>query len=184
MWYYVFMITKDYIKSAPRHVFIMVGIPGSGKSTTSKKISALADEVHACPAAVTSADDFFMQDGEYKFDPSKLGDAHKNCMRQFLKLVTSPCSPVIVVDNTNLSIESMAAYAAAAHAYDYTVTLVFHHISAEESFKRNTHSVPAAACKRMHGQFEYLVGKTLRNTPVNAVFNFDSEGNDIDPYKL
>lgn len=178
------MITKDYIKSAPRHVFIMVGIPGSGKSTTAKKISHLAEEIHTSgEGVIVSADDFFMQSGEYKFDPSKLGDAHKNCMRQFLKLVMLEV-PVLVVDNTNLSVESMAAYAAAAHAYDYTVTLVFHHISTEESFKRNTHGVPLAKCRQMHGQFEYLVGKTLRNTPVKAVFNFDSEGTDVDPYKL
>lgn len=178
------MITKDYIKSAPRHVFIMVGIPGSGKSTTAKKITHLAEEIYEWGAGeVVSADNFFMHDGEYKFDPSKLGDAHKACMRHFLNLVMGGLR-IIVVDNTNLSIESMAAFAAVAHVYDYSVTLVFHHISAEESFKRNTHGVPLAKCQQMFGQFEYLVGKKLRNTPVKAVFNLDREGNDFDPLKF
>lgn len=178
------MITKVYIESAPKHLFIMIGIPGSGKSTSSKKIRTIADEVFGSQSCdIASADNFFMVNGEYKFDPAKLGDAHKMCFINFLESVNC-AKPVVIVDNTNLSIESMAPYAAYAHAYGYAVTLVYHCISAEESFKRNTHGVPVVACKRMHAQFQYLVGKTLRNTPVKAVFNFDSEGNDFDPFKL
>jgi predicted kinase len=51
-------------------LIIVRGLPGSGKSTIGGKFGA-----------VRSADDFFMSDGVYNFDPSKIVDAHGACQQ-------------------------------------------------------------------------------------------------------
>jgi adenylate kinase family enzyme len=48
----------------------MRGIPGSGKSTTAKKLAGETGKIH-------STDNYFMVDGEYKFDPSKIREYHE-----------------------------------------------------------------------------------------------------------
>ena len=44
----------------------MRGLPGSGKSTKARKIAGQFGVVY-------STDDFFMVNGEYKFDPKMIG---------------------------------------------------------------------------------------------------------------
>ena len=58
------------------------GLPGSGKSTEAKKT---AEEWGGFDFAT---DDYFTVDGEYRFDPSKLREAHQWCQdetRAFLE---------------------------------------------------------------------------------------------------
>ncbi len=50
-------------------LYIVRGIPGSGKSTFAKQLVG-ADFL------VCEADKYFMVDGEYKFDATKLKQAH------------------------------------------------------------------------------------------------------------
>lgn len=50
------------------NVFILRGLPGSGKSTLAFELAG----DHTNGLAICSADDFFIQKGEYAFDPSKL----------------------------------------------------------------------------------------------------------------
>ena len=52
-------------------LFIVRGLPGSGKSTVA---STLGVEVF-------SADDYFMEGGEYKFDRFRLAEAHAACQK-------------------------------------------------------------------------------------------------------
>jgi len=49
---------------------IVRGLPGSGKSTVGAKFGV-----------VRSADDYFMSDGVYNFDPSKIVAAHAACQK-------------------------------------------------------------------------------------------------------
>jgi len=52
-----------------KELILLRGLPGSGKSTLAKSL----DGIHI------EADQFFMIDGEYRFDASKLKDAHNYC---------------------------------------------------------------------------------------------------------
>lgn len=55
-----------------QQLIIIRGLPGSGKSTIAKSLTGF---IHV------EADQFFIaKDGEYKFDASKLKDAHAWCM--------------------------------------------------------------------------------------------------------
>ena len=83
-------------------VYVMRGIPGSGKSTLARKL--------APPENIFSTDDFFMVQGEYKFDPTKLGQYHGQNLDRFQNAIMNGVAP-IVVDNTNIQKWEYSKYA-------------------------------------------------------------------------
>ena len=123
-------------------VYVMSGLPGSGKSTLARK---LAGE----NGLVLSADDYFMVDGEYRFDPTKIGEAHKRCMDRFIQ-ATQAGEPLIVVDNTNLSKWEISPYMLVGETMVYEVTVV---VVEEDNptvcAARTTHGVPLEVIKKM-----------------------------------
>lgn len=63
-------------------LYIIRGLPGSGKSTLAKKI--VGESNRHC-----ESDNFFIKNGQYKFDVTKLEDAHKWCLEKVKHLMTS-----------------------------------------------------------------------------------------------
>ena len=128
-------------------VIIMCGISGSGKSTRTEKLYP--------EATVCSTDHFFMVNGEYKFDPRKLSQAHGNCLRKF---VAELCyrKPLIVVDNTNTSVAEVAPYAALALAYDYKLEIEILKVDVDTAAKRNIHGVPYTTIVKMAERIDNL----------------------------
>jgi predicted kinase len=121
-------------------VWIYCGLPGAGKTTRIKR-----DHPHA---VTCSADDFFMQGGEYRFDVSKLSEAHGSCLRNFVSLLQDSM-PQIVVDNTNTTTAEVAPYAALAQAHGYALEIVTVACPPEAAHARNVHGVPLAAVNAM-----------------------------------
>lgn len=73
-----------------RNLYIVRGLPGSGKSTFAKSLGGVNYE----------ADMFFInENGEYNFDPSKLKDAHNWCRHKAMDSMKSG-EPIVVVSNT------------------------------------------------------------------------------------
>lgn len=122
-------------------MIIMRGIPGAGKTTYRK--------THFPNMAVASADDFFMVNGEYRFDRAKLGDAHGACFREALEAVR--CGFDVVVDNTNPGAVDIAPYAAMGQAFGYDVTVVTVVCDMVVAANRNVHSVPTDVIAKMQG---------------------------------
>jgi predicted kinase len=115
-------------------------IPGSGKSTW----------IESNPkASVHSADTFFMKEGVYQFNPAFLADAHNACLRGFMRDCIGG-QLLVVVDNTNTTIEEIAPYYAIAEAEGYNVSLFTFMVEPEIAAKRNTHGVPLHAIRAMH----------------------------------
>jgi uridine kinase len=58
-------------------MFVMRGLPGSGKSTLSKRIATVYDTEDQ-KTVICSGDDYFTdpENGEYKFNAQKLQEAH------------------------------------------------------------------------------------------------------------
>jgi predicted kinase len=136
----------DYTKT----VIIMRGLPGSGKSTAIKSVKV--DKV------ICSADNFFMVDGEYRFDPSKLPQAHQACLRDFMSSINAQAS-TIIVDNTNIRLWEYSTYSALAEAYGYKVILIeMANKDVPLCAERNTHGVPRDAIQRMKDAWEAPLG--------------------------
>lgn len=127
-------------------VTILQGISGSGKSTFARTLSA----------DVVSADNHFMVDGEYRFDPSRLPDAHAECLMTFLACLSSGRN--VVVDNTNTTAVEVAPYYALAQAFGADVEIVRVACDPATAAKRTTHGVPEAAVYAMHRRLESFSG--------------------------
>lgn len=75
------------------------GVPGSGKSTLAAKLKADAEK-KGIVCKVFEADDFFMRNGVYEFNPSKLPDAHKACLENTKAALTDSETGLVIVSNT------------------------------------------------------------------------------------
>jgi predicted kinase len=77
-----------------RKLILIRAVSGAGKSTFA--------ETFAPDSCICCADDYFTDgQGNYNFDASKLGQAHKACQEKYLELLDSPFVDTIVVSNTN-----------------------------------------------------------------------------------
>jgi tRNA uridine 5-carbamoylmethylation protein Kti12 len=131
-----------------KYVKILRGIPGSGKSTFAQSLVG-NNLARSCGLAggtvVVSADDFFMVNGKYQFDATKLGAAHATCFNKFQDALEDPNVTTVIVDNTNTTVKEMAKYVEAAHGSDnenIEITIVKVVCDPEIAAKRNSHGVP------------------------------------------
>lgn len=121
-------------------VVIMRGISGSGKSTYARQIHDLWG-----PGRIVSADDFFMKDGSYRFDPSGIGEAHAVCLGKFLMHLQNRV-PLVIVDNTNIRLWEFNNYLKLARWFEYKTeiltTMGFSGELIPLYHSRNVHGVP------------------------------------------
>lgn len=127
---------------------ILCGIPGSGKSTYARK--TYPNHV------ILSADNYFMIDGVYRYDESKIQEAHSDCLRRFVHECEWGCHN-LVVDNTNTKVTDIAPYHAIATAYGYEVNILVIEADPEVAFQRNVHGVPLEMCRKMALRLKGLV---------------------------
>ena len=136
--------TISWIRS--NHVmFVMRGLPGSGKSTLVNAIKSVYAKDAAGDFTICSADDFFMINGTYHFDTSRLSDAHEDCQRRMKEAVISRVR-TIVIDNTNIMYWEMKPYINTANPEGYIVILAEPktpwRVNPEILAQKNTHGVP------------------------------------------
>lgn len=128
-------------------LYIVRGIPGSGKSTFAKSLN--------CP--YFEADMFFMKDGVYNFEGSKIKDAHDWCQlkveeaMKFNKDTYGLDNSEIAVSNTFTQEWEMEPYYKLAEKYGYNV---FSLIVENRHGGENTHGVPAEKVEVMKNRFE------------------------------
>lgn len=123
-------------------LILVRGLPGSGKTTIAREFAEIGYEHY-------EADDYFMYDGEYRFDPSKLPLAHATCLRDTLSAIRQkvPC----VVTNTFSQRWEMEPYIDAAIAAGFKITV----IEAQGKWQ-SLHGVPAHTIERMAERWQEL----------------------------
>lgn len=122
---------------------IMQGVPGSGKSTVAKALA------QATGAIIHSTDDFFMVDGVYQFDPSKLKMYHELNQLAVRKSLQNGSS--VIVDNTNIKAWAARPYALMAKEFGAKIQIV----SVQGQFQ-NEHNVPQQTIENMKSGMEHL----------------------------
>ena len=117
-------------------LFILRGVPGSGKSHVA---NALADSRYA-NAVICSADHYFTgADGIYRFDPTRLPEAHYDCFNN-VRAAMSRRDDRIVIDNCNVEPAHFELYEELAAQFGYRV---YHLVIERRHNGVNSHGVPA-----------------------------------------
>jgi predicted kinase len=126
-------------------LYIVRGVPGSGKSTFAKSIGGIHIE----------ADQFFMENGKYNFDITKIKLAHKYCQNQTEAWMKTDGTQVnndkIVVSNTFTQEWEMEPYFKLAEKYGYRT---FSLIVENRHGGVNEHDVPEDKLELMKNRFE------------------------------
>ena len=133
--------------------YILRGLVGTGKSMLA---NALGNE-----GSIFSTDDLFMVDGEYQFDPSKLGEYHAENLRlatAFMERFAPYTNNVnCVIDNTNTQAWEYEKYEEVAKKNGFMVQVITVDWNAQDIplyAERNSHGVPIEAIQRMADRWE------------------------------
>ena len=134
-----------------KELFLLRGLPGSGKSTLAESLGGTHLE----------ADMYFMEDGGYQFDVTKLKDAHQWCQNSVEEAMTWDENPEIeflsagvsriVVSNTFTQEWEMKPYFELAEKHGYKVYSL---ICENRHGGVNEHGVPEEKLKIMKNRFE------------------------------
>ena len=121
-------------------LFIIRGIPGSGKSTVAQRL---------CRAFHFEADQYFLNEmGEYVFVPEKIADAHKWCQEAVRKAMILNQSDV-AVSNTFTRRWEYQSYIDMADEYGYNVQII-----ECTSYHGSIHNVPQESIDKMRARWE------------------------------
>lgn len=168
-----------------KFAFIMRGIPGSGKSTTARKLaeshgpgefwsdsgiiyygkpeSRDPDTWDLIPAeigaTIHSTDEFFMEDGVYRYIPKLIGKNHRKNFLAFRDSVEAGV-PIVICDNTNTTLWEFLKYLKEARSNGYVTSVVtMPHPKIDVAVERNTHDVPRDVIKTMLKRWEAWTGE-------------------------
>lgn len=132
-------------KRMPTNTLTLIrGLPGSGKSTRARKIVA----AHPNTAHI-EADMFFEGPNGYRFDASRIREAHEWCRQRARDALAAGRD--VVVANTFTQRWELAPYYEIAAAHGARVV----HIECEGRFE-NTHGVPDEHIRKMAERWEPL----------------------------
>ena len=131
-----------------KELILLRGIPGSGKSTLAKSLGGIHVE----------ADQYFMEDGIYKFDATQLKNAHECCQGQTQAWMKTDGEQVnvdrLVVSNTFTQEWEMKPYFEMAEKYGYRVYSL---IVENRHGGVNEHGVPDDKLEQMRNRFEIKI---------------------------
>ena len=129
-----------------KNLYLLRGLPGSGKSTLAKQLGGSHFET----------DKYFVdENGEYKFDGSKLKEAHQWCQDSVANAMvlnhTTGENETIVISNTFTQEWEMEPYMDMAKNWGYKIFTI---IVENRHGGVNQHGVPYEKLQQMNDRFE------------------------------
>lgn len=157
---------------AIKHLSLVRGLPGAGKTTMAREFLESAREIHQLfgpPGPFSGshfeADMYFMQPGgRYGFNPEDLSRAHRWCIESARIAMAHDCM-YVVVSNTFTTGKELKEYLDNAERYGYSVT-----ICSVRSQYGSIHDVPQAAMDRMYGRWQELTAADFPGYRGNLTF--------------
>jgi predicted kinase len=123
-------------------LILLRGCSGAGKSTLG---AILSEDKYP----VISADMYFENNGQYKFKPEKLGDAHAWCQNAVEKAMQTEYEKIFVA-NTFTQEWEMKIYFELAKKYNY---MIFSCIVENRNNTSNVHNVPSDSLQKQKERF-------------------------------
>ncbi len=154
-----------------KRLILLRSLPGGGKSTLAQALSKDSDNL-----VILSTDNYHMReiDGEWKyvFQPDMLGEYHKQNQKA-CSYEMSCGTPLIIIDNTNISFKEFKPYVVMANLFGYEVELVEPDtpwaFDVDECTKRNVHGVPREAIQRMLDRWESTEDCCIKIAQLNTI---------------
>jgi predicted kinase len=125
-------------------IYIVRGLPGSGKSTKAKTLNGIHLE----------ADMFFYRDGEYCFDKTKVRDAHRWCQKTARQAMESGMD--VVIANTFCEKREIQPYLDFAKATGHQMN-----VYTMKNKYGSIHGVPEETIQRMSTRWEHYEGEEI-----------------------
>lgn len=126
------------------HLYLIRGLPGSGKSTFASTLARLYDCDH------WEHDQYlYTEDGEYVWTESRMAYAYRQCLRD--TEATMERGEPVVVSNVFPTAKSLKNYRKLAEKYGYQVTYI---VVENRRGGQNIHNVPEEALKGMREAFQ------------------------------
>jgi len=132
-----------------KQLILLRGLPGAGKSTFANFIWQ--------SGVIFEADQYFYDnEGNYNFDATKLGAAHKDCQSRVEQAMKTheenpQYYPEIVVSNTSTTEKELQPYIDLANKYDYKVISL---IVENRHGNKSVHNVPDEKLEQMKNRFQ------------------------------
>ena len=139
---------------------VLRGLPGVGKTYFAERLGELISNRAIDPdqlATILSSDDYFIQNGVYKFDLDKLDEAHQWNFNRF-KTAVNEGNKFIIVDNTNIVSFHYRHYLdyAQRHNYFTAITIIPHNDKDDRRLEEsNIHNVKRGTIRKMRQTFEW-----------------------------
>jgi predicted kinase len=122
-------------------LYILRSVSGAGKTTLAK-----AWEESLPNSVAIAADDYWYdKEGNYNFDITRLGDAHKNCQFKVKRAMMVLKRDNIIVHNTNTSEKEIKPYLELADMFGYKVVSL---VVENRHGNKNVHDVPDFVLER------------------------------------
>ena len=166
-------------------VIINRAVPGSGKTTISNCIITALNE-HGTTVALHSTDEFFMEDGKYNFDATKLGQFHAQNLADFSTSLKTGVE-VVICDNTNLAPWHTTPYTQLARQFHYQVIFIDYpprelekHVASQTITleKPDAHGVPEESLKQKIEEYNQFQSLLNADTPMHTELHKSARWND------
>lgn len=133
-------LANELINNNQLILYMIIGISGSGKSTFARALSSNQNIKYF------QADQYFEKDGEYLFDRTQLGNAHKWCQTSVENELKKGNN--VIVSNTGLTLWQRQVYYKIAEKFGAKIKMRI----MNGNFK-NTHNVPEEVIENMKKKF-------------------------------